>query len=104
MSSLDLIGYTGSALFITAYYFNSKETQIEKTYKFQLLNILAGISSIIYSYNYGAHASIMTNIIWIIITINSLKPMMVKKINTISLKNKGVINEKTSYLSSMYRN
>lgn len=100
---LDLAGYTASALFITAYYFNSKETCIDKTYKFQLINIIAGIMSAIYSYKHGAQASVITNIIWVMITLNSLKPLITRKLRLLSTTKQGDKNEKVSSISFMYR-
>jgi lipid-A-disaccharide synthase-like uncharacterized protein len=77
---LDLLGYTGSALFSIAYYFNSRESNLDMSYKFQILNAVAGSISIIYSYCHGAHASVFTNVIWVLITLKSLSPSVEKKL------------------------
>lgn len=69
---IDILGWIGSVLLIAAYALNSYQKIKSDSYTFLLLNIVAGIFLIIYSWYYTAFANTFINVVWVIIAIPAL--------------------------------
>jgi hypothetical protein len=69
---IDILGWIGSVLLITAYALNSYQKIKPDSYTFLLLNIVAGIFMIIYSWYYMAFANTLINVVWVIIAVPAL--------------------------------
>jgi hypothetical protein len=83
MNVIDIFGTLGSLLVLFAYHYLSKEGSPHAKTKYQMINIVGGLLLAIYTYNCMAYASTVTNIIWIGIGLNSLKPRILEKIDKI---------------------
>lgn len=69
---IDIIGWTGSVMVITAYGLNSYQKLDSKSLMFLLLNLVGGIFLIVYSYYYSAFANTFINVVWVIIAVPAL--------------------------------
>lgn len=69
---IDILGWIGSVLLIAAYALNSYQKIKSDSYTFLLLNIVAGIFLIIYSWYYTAFSNTFINVVWVIIAIPAL--------------------------------
>lgn len=69
---IDILGWIGSVLLIAAYALNSYQKIRSDSYTFLLLNIVAGIFLIIYSWYYTAFANTFINVVWVIIAVPAL--------------------------------
>ena len=69
---IDILGWIGSVLLIAAYAFTSYQKIKSDSYTFLLLNIVAGIFLIIYSWYYTAFANTFINVVWVIIAVPAL--------------------------------
>jgi hypothetical protein len=75
---IDIIGWIGSVLLIAAYALNSYQKIKSDSYPFLLLNIVAGIFLIIYSWYYTAFANTFINIVWVVIAVPALIKLLRK--------------------------
>lgn len=69
---IDILGWIGSVLLIAAYALNSYQKIKSDSYTFLLLNIVAGVFLIIYSWYYTAFANTFINVVWVIIAVPAL--------------------------------
>lgn len=69
---IDILGWIGSVLLIAAYALNSYQKIRSDSYTFLLLNIVAGIFLIIYSWYYTAFANTFINVVWVVIAVPAL--------------------------------
>lgn len=69
---IDILGWIGSVLLIAAYALNSYQKIRSDSYIFLLLNIVAGVFLIIYSWYYTAFANTFINVVWVIIAVPAL--------------------------------
>jgi hypothetical protein len=69
---IDILGWIGSVLLIAAYALNSYQKIKSDSYTFLVLNIIAGIFLIIYSWYYTAFANTFINVVWVIIAVPAL--------------------------------
>lgn len=69
---IDILGWIGSVLLIAAYALNSYQKIRSDSYTFLLLNIVAGVFLIIYSWYYTAFANTFINVVWVIIAVPAL--------------------------------
>lgn len=64
MSIEEIIGWTGAALFIVAYFLLSIKKLKADRMPYQLLNILGGICLVVNSFHTHDYPSVFTNMIW----------------------------------------
>lgn len=64
---IDVLGWSGSLLLITAYYRNSRELIDAQSVSYQLMNVVGSILLVINTIYYGAYPSSAVNIIWVFI-------------------------------------
>ncbi|MFV8347303.1 CBU_0592 family membrane protein [Flavobacterium sp. ZB4P13] len=67
MSTSEIIGWIGAALFITSYFLLSIDKLDAKKIPYQLMNILGGLCLVIISYDTDDMPNLFTNLIWIFI-------------------------------------
>lgn len=75
---IDILGWIGSVLLIAAYALNSYQKIKSDSFTFLVLNIVAGIFLIIYSWYYTAFANTFINIVWVIIAVPALIKLLRK--------------------------
>ena len=63
---IDILGWIGSLLLVTAYWLNSKNLINAQTRAYQLLNIIGSLTLMINTFYYGAYPSSSVNIIWLL--------------------------------------
>jgi hypothetical protein len=76
---IDVIGWSGSVMVITAYGLNSYQKIKSDSLLFLFLNLVGGIFLIIYSVYYTAYANTFINVVWVIIAIPALIKLISKK-------------------------
>jgi hypothetical protein len=69
---IDILGWIGSVLLVAAYALNSYQKIKSDSYTFLILNIVAGLFLIIYSWYYTAYANTFINVVWVIIAVPAL--------------------------------
>jgi len=69
---IDILGWIGSVLLVAAYALNSYQKIKSDSYTFLILNIVAGLFLIIYSWYYTAFANTFINVVWVIIAVPAL--------------------------------
>jgi len=105
MNLIDILGSAGSILVLLAYHFMSKESDSERMFNYQLINVFGAVMLIVYTYNCSAYASMASNMVWIGIGINSIrKQLKLKIINFINQRKKGVVDEKNNHFITLSRN
>lgn len=62
---IDILGWIGSILLISAYWLNSKNLISAQTKVYQLLNIAGSLTLMINTFYYGAYPSGLVNIVWL---------------------------------------
>lgn len=67
MSQFEICGWVGAALVLFAYYLVSTGKAKAETKLFQFTNIFGALFLIVYTYNCQAYASMIVNIIWVVI-------------------------------------
>ena len=75
---IDIIGWIGSVLLIAAYGLNSYQKIKSDSFIFLILNTVAGIALIIYSWYYMAYANTFINVVWVIIAVPALIKLLRK--------------------------
>jgi hypothetical protein len=76
---IDIIGWVGSVLLIAAYALNSYQKIKSDSFTFLILNIVAGLFLIIYSWYYTAFANTFINVVWVIIAVPALIKLLRKE-------------------------
>ena len=66
---VDVIGWTGAALVLAAYFLITKRIVDAKSRLYHMLNLLGGIGLGYNTYYYAAYPSTVVNIFWIIIAV-----------------------------------
>lgn len=66
-SIIDITGWIGSFLLITAYYQNSRNKISAQSFLYQFLNVVGSIFLIVNTIYYGAYPSSAVNIVWVCI-------------------------------------
>ena len=69
---IDILGWTGSVLLLTAYGLNSFQRIKSNSLLYLVLNLISGIFLAIYAYYYTAFAATFINVVWILIAIPAL--------------------------------
>jgi hypothetical protein len=69
---IDVTGWLGSLMVITAYGLNSYQVIKSNSWAFLLLNLIGGLCLIIYSVYYTAYANTFINTVWVIIAIPAI--------------------------------
>ena len=64
---VDVAGWIGSLLLITAYWSVSKKRMQPESFVYQALNVLGSVLLIVNTYYYGAFPSTAVNVIWVCI-------------------------------------
>ncbi|MBO0320896.1 hypothetical protein J0X14_01195 [Muricauda sp. CAU 1633] len=64
---IDLLGWAGSIMLVSAYWLNSKNRISAQTLLYQLLNILGSLLLMTNTIYYGAYPSSSVNIVWLLI-------------------------------------
>ena len=64
---IDLAGWVGSLLLISAYWSVSKKRMEPESFLYQSLNVIGSVLLIVNTYYYGAFPSTAVNIIWVCI-------------------------------------
>jgi hypothetical protein len=67
--SIDLIGYGGGFLSLAAYFLITNNFILSDSMIYLLMNIIAGISLMIYTFTKKAYANTILNSVWSLITI-----------------------------------
>lgn len=62
---IDLAGWVGSAMLISAYWQNSSGKLEAISVKYQLFNLIGSLLLVINTFHYGAYPSGVVNIIWV---------------------------------------
>ena len=62
---IDLAGWVGSLLLISAYWSVSKKRMEPESFLYQSLNVIGSVLLIVNTYYYGAFPSTAVNIIWV---------------------------------------
>ncbi len=76
---IDILGWTGSVMVISAYGLNSYQRLASNSLSFILLNLIGGIFLIIYSGYYAAFANTFINVVWVIIAVPALIKYFTRK-------------------------
>lgn len=69
---IDLLGWTGSVLYLVAYALVSTKKTEGDSVLYQSMNIVAGVFLILYSFSLGAYATTGLNAVWAAIGIFTL--------------------------------
>ncbi|HYF70591.1 MAG TPA: hypothetical protein VD884_20790 [Ohtaekwangia sp.] len=76
---LELLGWTGSLLVLTAYGLNSYQKIKSDSTLFYTINIAGGILLTVYAYYKDASANIFINLVWIAIALPGLVKVLTRK-------------------------
>jgi hypothetical protein len=77
---IDIVGWVGSILVITAYGLNSYQKLKSDSLAFVLLNFIGGVFLIVYTYYYSAFANTFINVVWVLIALPALYKLVNRKI------------------------
>ncbi|MFC4221617.1 CBU_0592 family membrane protein [Flagellimonas marina] len=80
---VDLLGWTGSIMLVTAYWLNSKNRISAQTLLYQLLNILGSLLLMTNTIYYGAYPSSSVNIVWLLIGLIHITAILKNRHKTI---------------------
>ena len=69
---IDILGWTGSVLYLLAYALVSLKKAESDSILYQGMNILAGVLLVIYTYALGAYATTGLNAVWVAIGVFTL--------------------------------
>ena len=69
---IDILGWTGSILYLLAYALVSAKKTEGDSFAYQGMNILAGTLLIIYTFSLGAYATTGLNAVWVAIGLFTL--------------------------------
>jgi hypothetical protein len=75
---IDIIGWIGSIMLIAAYALNSYQKIKSDSFLFLILNLVAGLFLILYTWYYKAFANTFINVVWVIIAIPALIKLLSK--------------------------
>lgn len=81
--TIDILGWIGSLLLVTAYWLNSKNLINAQTKIYQLLNIVGSLTLMINTFYYGAYPSSSVNIIWLLMGLYHIAKIFKNKQKTI---------------------
>jgi hypothetical protein len=81
--TIDILGWIGSLLLVTAYWLNSKNLINAQTRAYQLLNIVGSLTLMINTFYYGAYPSSSVNIIWLLMGLYHITKIFKNKQKTI---------------------
>lgn len=80
---IDLLGWTGSIMLVSAYWLNSKNRISAQTVLYQLLNIAGSLLLMINTVYYGAYPSSSVNIVWLLIGLIHITTILKNRHKTI---------------------
>lgn len=80
---VDLLGWTGSIMLVTAYWLNSKNRINAQTLLYQILNIAGSLFLMINTIYYGAYPSSSVNIVWLLIGLIHITAILKNRHKTI---------------------
>lgn len=69
---IDILGWTGSVLLLTAYGLNSYQKIKSNSLLYLVLNLVSGLFLAVYAYYYTAFAATFINVVWVLIAIPAL--------------------------------
>lgn len=69
---IDVIGWIGAALLLTAYGLVSSERWRGRSFRFQLCNAVGSVCLIANTAYYGAYPSMAVNVVWVVIALYAL--------------------------------
>jgi hypothetical protein len=78
---VEIIGWAGSIIVLIAYALNSYKKLKSDSVPFQVMNLIGGISLIVYSVYKDAFANTFINIAWVLIAIVTITKVLIKKKN-----------------------
>ena len=64
---IDILGWSGSAMLVIAYWLVSKNKISAQSFIYQFLNVLGSILLIVNTWFYGAYPSTAVNAIWVFV-------------------------------------
>lgn len=76
--TIDIIGWIGSAILVTAYWLNSKNKINAQTAIYQLLNIIGSLSLMVNTLYYSAYPSSAVNVVWLLMGIFHIITILLK--------------------------
>jgi len=81
--TIDILGWIGSLLLVTAYWLNSKNLINAQTKAYQFLNIVGSLSLMLNTFYYGAYPSSSVNVVWLLMGLYHLNKTLNTKQKTI---------------------
>lgn len=72
MNIIEIIGWTGTALIVGAYFFNINGKVKSTSVPYILCNLIGGILFSIYTYVHRTYPNMVVNVVWVIIAIAAL--------------------------------
>ncbi|WP_147321471.1 MULTISPECIES: CBU_0592 family membrane protein [unclassified Arenibacter] len=78
MKIFEIIGWTGSALFIISYFLLSINRLSARSMLYQLMNVVGGICLLICAYDTQDRPNLFTNLIWIFIGVFAIVKIQVR--------------------------
>ena len=93
MDGYELCGWIGAILVLVAYYMVTTGKASGDSKPFQLINISGAVLLVFYTYNCGAYASMIVNVMWVAIGLGSF----IKFIKLSKLKLSGAFLLKTNH-------
>jgi hypothetical protein len=81
--TIDILGWIGSMILVSAYWLNSKNLINAQTKLYQLLNIAGSLSLMINTFYYGAYPSRSVNVVWLLMGLYHLNKTLNTKQKTI---------------------
>ncbi len=82
MSIFEIIGWTGSALFIISYFLLSINRLHARSILYQLMNVAGGLCLVICAYDTQDRPNLFTNLIWMFIGVYAIVKIQKRKSGT----------------------
>ncbi|WP_442969086.1 CBU_0592 family membrane protein [Psychroserpens sp.] len=80
---INILGWIGSLLLVTAYWLNSKSIINAQTKTHQFLNIVGSLTLMINTFHYGAYPSGSVNIVWLLMGLYHITKILNNKQRTL---------------------
>ena len=80
---INTLGWIGSLLLVAAYWLNSKNIINAQTKTYQFLNIVGSLTLMINTFYYGAYASSLVNVVWLLMGLYHIIKILNNKQSTI---------------------
>lgn len=79
MNLFEIIGWTGSALFIISYFLLSIDRLNARSMVYQLMNVTGGLCLVICAFDTKDRPNLFTNLIWMFIGVYAIVKILKKK-------------------------